>query len=63
MRSVLRAALDSGDGALASEARATISRLYALRDTEFNDLLELRARPRAQRYLAVVGGRRAPSSA
>lgn len=40
IRRVLRAALDSGDKGLVAEARATISRLYALRHTEFNDLLD-----------------------
>jgi hypothetical protein len=40
IRRVLRAALDSGDNDLVAEARATISRLYALRHTEFNDLLD-----------------------
>lgn len=40
IRRVLRAALESGDRELATEARETISRLYALRHTEFNDLLD-----------------------
>jgi hypothetical protein len=40
IRRVLRAALGSGDDELIAEARATISRLYALRHTEFNDLLD-----------------------
>lgn len=39
-RTVLVAALASGDDDLAAEARATISRLYTERHTEFNDLLE-----------------------
>lgn len=38
-RTVLSAALASGDEALDREARETISRLYAQRHTEFNDLL------------------------
>jgi hypothetical protein len=39
-RTVLAAALASGDGELAATARTTISRLYAERHTEFNDLLD-----------------------
>lgn len=39
LRAVLAAALASGDEALGREARETISRLYAQRHTEFNDLL------------------------
>lgn len=39
-RTVLAAALASGDDDLTAEARATISRLYTERHTEFNDLLE-----------------------
>jgi hypothetical protein len=39
-RTVLAAALASGDDELAATARATISRLYAERHTEFNDLVE-----------------------
>ncbi len=39
-QTVLAAALTSGDGELAATARATISRLYAERHTEFNDLLD-----------------------
>jgi hypothetical protein len=39
-REVLAAALASGDEELDAKARATISRLYAHRHTEFNDLLE-----------------------
>ena len=38
-RTVMAAALASGDEALDREARETISRLYAQRHTEFNDLL------------------------
>jgi hypothetical protein len=38
-RTVLAAALASDDDRLAAEARATISRLYTERHTEFNDLL------------------------
>lgn len=38
-RTVLQAALDLGDDHLIAEARATISRLYTERHTEFNDLL------------------------
>jgi hypothetical protein len=37
---VLAAGLASADGELAATARTTISRLYAERHTEFNDLLE-----------------------
>lgn len=39
-RTVLVAALDSGDDQLIAEARTTISHLYTERHTEFNDLLE-----------------------
>ena len=39
-RTVLAAALASGDNELVATARATISRLYAERHTEFNDLLD-----------------------
>ncbi len=39
-RTVLAAALASGDDQLAATARSTISRLYAERHTEFNDLLD-----------------------
>jgi Ribbon-helix-helix protein, copG family len=39
-RTVLAAALTSGDGELVETARMTISRLYAERHIEFNDLLD-----------------------
>lgn len=39
-RTALAAALASGDDELAATARSTISRLYAERHTEFNDLLD-----------------------
>lgn len=39
-RTVLAAALASGDNELAATARSTISRLYAERHTEFTDLLD-----------------------
>lgn len=39
-RAVFEAALASGEAELETAARSTISRLYAQRHTEFNDLLE-----------------------
>jgi hypothetical protein len=39
LRQVLRAAMTSGDDELITEARATISRLYAFGHTNFGDLL------------------------
>jgi hypothetical protein len=40
LRRILRVALDSGDEQLATQARETISRLYALRHTECSDLID-----------------------